>query len=311
VKRVMLIALLLTAAAAFSQQPRNAGSQDLPVPVRLTAQVSERNVPVTKSDLYCAGFVSAKPLSREHFVGAGMDSPVQSRYQEREFVFLRGGGYTPGTRVSIVREVADFNQYSPFPSAHNLLGKTGRVYSDIGYAKVVENRGTNTAVALAEFTCDNILPGDLVVPYVERTPVAYRPRTTMGVFPAAPARISGKIMASRDFDSYLGSSHAIYLSVGEAQGLKAGDYLRVVRDYRSVSLDQTDAAVSSAADVTDDTQQHAPKMAKKQEHELPRRVIGEVVVLSTHSGGATAIITFALEPIQLGDTVELEEAEAE
>jgi hypothetical protein len=272
--------------------------------------MSERNVPVTKSDLYCAGFVSAKPLSREHFVAAGERTPIETRYQERDYIFLQGGGYTPGSRVSIMREVADFNQYSPFPAAKNLLTKTGRVYRDIGYAKIVELRGTGTAAAQTEFACESVLPGDLVVPYVERKPVAYRVRSTLGVYPAAPPHISGKIMASRDFDSYLSAGHAIYVTVGEAQGIKAGDYLRVVRDYRTSSMDQVDAAVT-LADITDDTQQHPAKMKKDGLKDMPRHVLGEAIVLSTHSGGATAMITFSLEPIQLGDTVELEEPESE
>lgn len=309
-KRVLPIALLLVAVAASGQQPPHVGVQGLPAPIHLTTQIAEPRVPVTKADLYCAGFVSAKPLSREHFIGAGQETPIQTRYAAGEFVFLRGGGYTPGTRVSILREVADFNRYSPFPAARNLLAKTGRIYRDIGYAKVAEIRGTDTAVAQAEFTCEDLMPGDLVVPFIERSPVGYRARSTMGLLPAAPARVSGRIMAARDFDSYLSSGHAIYLNVGAAQGLKAGDLLRVVRDYRPGSLDQVDAAVY-LADLTDDSQQNPPKMKKNQTNQLPRRVVGEAVVLSTHSGGATAMITFSLEPVQLGDTVELEEAEAE
>ena len=40
--------------------------------------------------------------------------------------------------------------------------------------------------------------------------------------------------------------------------------------------------------------------------ELPRRVVGELIVLSTQPSSATAMITFSLEDIHVGDRVELE-----
>jgi hypothetical protein len=310
VKRFVLIVLVLVAALAFGQEFQSGGSAALSSPTRISAQVIVHDIPVTKADMYCAGFVSSQPLPREHFIAAGADTPLQSRYTPGSFVFLRGGGYTPGTRVSIVREVADFNHYSPFPAARNLLSKTGKIYRDIGYAVIKENRGTDIAVAEPEFSCEEMLPGDLVVPFVERAPVAYRTHSSMDLFPATPARVRGKIMASRDFDSYLGSGQKIYITVGEPQGIKAGDYLRVVRDYRPESMDQTDAATFNA-DLIDDIQQHAPKTPRSQLQDLPRRVLGEAIVLSTHPGGATAMLTFSLEPAQLGDTVELEEVATE
>jgi hypothetical protein len=306
----MLVVVLLAAATGFSQQPPGAASPALPVPTRLSATISERDVPLTKSDLYCAGFVSSQALPRNHFIGAGLETPLQSRYTEHSYVFLRGGGYIPGTRLSVVREVADFNHYSPFPAAGNLLAKTGKVYRDIGYLVVKEIRGTGTAVGELEFACEEALPGDLVVPFVAKQPVAYRERSRLGLFPAAAAKVSGKIVAARDFMSYLSAGQKIYVTAGERQGIKPGDYLRIVRDYRPSSLEQTDAATFEAS-MIDDTQQHAPQMPKNELKELPRRVLGEALVLSTHPGTATAMITFSLEPAQLGDIVELEEPEKE
>jgi hypothetical protein len=39
---------------------------------------------------------------------------------------------------------------------------------------------------------------------------------------------------------------------------------------------------------------------------MPRRAVGEVVVLSTTPGTATGMIVFAMEPVHVGDNVELD-----
>jgi hypothetical protein len=306
-KRVVITVLLLS-AVAFGQQ--SGAEQRQPGSVRtLTADVTERNLPVTYSDLYCAGYVTSELLPRDHFVAAGSETPVQLNYGEGQFLFLRGGGYTPGTRVSIVRELRDVNRFSPFPAAKGLLQRTAQPYGELGYALVLENRGTDTAVAQVEFSCEPIVPGDLVIPFVAKAPVSYRLRSTMDRFPGVSSKLSARIVASQGFDSYLGAGRKIYLNVGEKNGLKPGDYFRVVRDYSRKSMDDVDPEMFNQTFV-EETQKRAPRFPNKQITEFPRRVVGEAVVLSTHSGTATAMITFTLEDIHIGDVVELEEEQS-
>jgi hypothetical protein len=41
--------------------------------------------------------------------------------------------------------------------------------------------------------------------------------------------------------------------------------------------------------------------------EMPRRAVGEIVILGTTPSTATGMIVFALEPVRLGDRVELDQ----
>lgn len=301
-KRVLLL-LVLLAPALYAQTASQAA---LPTPTAVNANVTERNVTVTTSDLYCAGFVTRTAVGKDHFVAGGLNTPHQSRFSTGDYIYLRGGTYQPGTRVSLVREVQDPNRFTAYAGVDQLLKQAGQQYADLGYAVVVENRGVGIAVAKVEFTCDTLVQGDQVVPFVAKQPIAYRRLSTMDQFPAAPASVAGRIIAAKDFNGYVGSGHKVYINLGTDRGLKPGDYLRVVRGYNPKEFDGADASVFNAT-IAEDTQKNPPSVTGAQLKDLPRHVVGEVIVLSTQAGTATAMVTFALEELHVGDFVEVEQ----
>jgi hypothetical protein len=322
VKRTIFLAVFLS-VFAHGQQPNTSGqSPD-------GTRISQYALPVSRSDLYCAGFVSSQRLSRDHFVAGGLATPIQTHFGDRALIYLYGGGYAPGTRVAIVREMRDINLYTPFPEAQELLRRTGQVYGEMGYARVIEIRGHDVAVAQVELACQDMVSGDLAVPFVEKPALTYRKRSAMDLFPAASNAVTGRIVGARDFDHYLCAGSKVYLNLGNENGLKPGDYLRVVRGYTVESaklqaklkaafppvdithgsdapaMDPADAAVFNELD-GDETQKNPGKLPKKSLGQLPRHVVGEAIVLSTQPRSATAMITFSLEDVHVGDAIELE-----
>jgi hypothetical protein len=298
-----MAAALAIAPALWAQQPAVALAAN-------TAALTERTVPVTQSDLYCAGFLLPKPLPRHQFVAGGQDTPLEARYGVGDYLFLRGSGYAPGTRISLVRDIEDPNRNVPFPAARNLLGKAGHLYEDLGYAAVVELRGRNIAVARVEFACASIVPGDLVTAFTSKAPLSVRPRSVMDRFPPAASGAHGQIVAARDFDQYIATGKKIYVNVGGSSGVKAGDYLRIVRNYERRFIDPADAEALNQTSA-EDTQKNPPTLRTTQLGDLPSRVIGEAIVLSAQPASSTAMITFSMEEAQLGDVVELEEAQTQ
>lgn len=304
-KRWLVVAVLGVLPVAMYAQ--KVGSVTLPAqPPAVTAEVTEIDHPISHSDLYCAGFLS-QPLPRDGYIAGALDTPYQTHHTAKNFIFLRGSDYQPGTRVSIVRQTQDPNRYYPFPGEQARQESAGQIYADIGYAVIVERRGTDIAVAQLEFSCQDAVDGDQVVPFVERPPVSYRLRSSMDRFPVAAPVLAGRIVAGRDFDQYLGGGAKVYLNLGASQGLKPGSYLRVVRGYAPQEMDTADMAVYRAP-MRDQNQKNAPRLPGPKLKDLPRRVVGEVVVLSTQPTTATAMVSFALEDIHIGDTVELEPA---
>jgi hypothetical protein len=293
--------LLVAPGALLAQQPK---PNPLPAtPPVIDARITQTLHPLSYSDLYCAGYV-AQPSKVERFVAGGLGAPHQSRFLAGNYIFLKGNGFHPGSRVSIVRQFNDPNRFYPFP-AERRIGGASQLYADVAYAVVIEQRPTGMAVAQVEFACDEIVVGDQIVPFVARTLPAYRASSSLERFPADAARVGGRIVAARDFEQYLGSGRKVYLDLGSEQGLKTGDYFRVLRGYERRELDVADKDMHRAR-AADDTQKLPLEVPADRLADLPRRVIGELIVLTTQPRSATAMVTFALEDIHVGDRVELE-----
>jgi hypothetical protein len=282
-------------------------AQELPPVPSTSTAVTQHNVSMTHSDLYCAGYLG-KPRprgQRSHYVAAGSETPHQARYSAGEYIYLRGTDYEPGTRVSIVRELHDVNRLSPFSGRDKLSKHAGQAYADVGYAVVQQAKGKDVTVAKVEFACESIVPGDQVVPFTARQILSYRKTSTLDRFPSEAPSLAGKIVGARNLEQFVGAGSAVYLNVGSDHGLKPGDYLRIVRGYDRKDFDLADAA-SYDQTIKEDSQKNPPQMPKKELKNLPRHVIGELMVLSTQDTTATAFVGSVLEEVHLGDTVELE-----
>jgi hypothetical protein len=167
-----------------------------------------------------------------------------------------------------------------------------------------------------EFSCDPINPGDVVVPFVEKPPVTFRVPEHFDRFAPPNGKLSGRIVLGKDFDSELGTGMKLYMNVGSNQGVKVGDYFRVVRTYAASLHDPIDS-LSFDARTSEDTQKRPPTFEANRftrtkgpnihVADLPRRAVGEVVVLNVTPTASSAMVVFALEDVYAGDNVELDE----
>jgi len=292
-KRSLILLLLAVATAATAQVP-------------LTNIIAERPQAPTYSDVYCAGFVSNQGLQKAGFVVGGWETPHQTRFVDGGYVYIEGGGFAVGTKYWLVRQVRDLNQYESFHGQNSLLRQLGRPYADIGRVRVIAIHN-NIAVTQVEFSCEDIMPGDAAIPFVERsTPVL---RTKVNFDPYAPpnGKLTGKVVMTKDFDTMAGMGRKVYLNVGANQGVKAGDYFRAVRTYESYKNDEVDY-LSFKASYYDDNQVPVGRFPDSRLRDLPRISLGEMVVLNVTPTSSTAMVTLSLEDIHLGDGVELEEA---
>jgi outer membrane protein OmpA-like peptidoglycan-associated protein len=166
------------------------------------------------------------------------------------------------------------------------------------------------AIAVVELSCDPFEPGDTLVPWVERPIPTYRDQpliTQVTRFAPPNGKTTGRIIAADapQASMLVTTKTKPYLNVGSAQGIKPGDYFRVVRDYGRDYYDID--SLSYKASVNDIASVDKPPVMKEKAKEFPRRVIGEVMVLYTTPTTSTATVTRALETIQVGDSIELME----
>jgi hypothetical protein len=298
-KRAALL-LLLCGSLAYAQQPTPAA------PARAAAPRMEQRVQApTYSDLYCAGFITDEPISHSNYVIAGTESFYQTEFHEGDYLFLEGTAYTEGSRFSVLRPLRDPNRRKAFTGQSAAISALGQPYEELGRVRVTAVRG-KSAVAKVEFSCDPIVPGDYVVPFQEKTPLAFR-KVPLERFPAAQAGLTARIVMAKDFDYVLGTGHKVYLNAGADKGVKIGDYFSALRNFDPGKMNEIDS-LSLNMPQTDDTQKEHGAITKSQYADLPREAIAQMIVLNVTPKSSTAMITYALENVNVGDAVELESA---
>jgi hypothetical protein len=312
-KTGLLLLLLCLSVAAYGQQA-DADSPQGTLPNRATFPVERVQTP-TSADLYCAGFITPQLVPATSYVAGGLESPSTTKYVNGDLIYLHGSGYKAGQEYTILRELHDPNRYELFPGQHKLLKSVGQPYGDVARVRVVDARN-KMAIAQVELGCDPVNPGDLVVPFVEKTPVSFHPPLRFDRFAPPNGKLTGRIVMAKDFDYELGTGAKVYMNVGSNQGVKVGDYFRAVRAYEADYKDPVDSLSFKAA-MSEDTQKEPPsfdanmftKTKGPNIHiaDFPRRALGEIVVLSTTPTTCTGMIVFSLNDVRAGDTVELDE----
>lgn len=314
-KRTVFFLLPLMAGLSWAQQGM---PSDEPTPSGTVATVV--NFPVEKvqtpsvADLYCAGFIR-KPEAKSNYVTGGTESPFNTNFVGGEAIFLHGKGYEAGQQYTIIRELRDPNRYELFPGQFATLKAAGHPYEELARIRIVDTRA-HMAIARIEFSCDSVAPGDLVVPFEERKLINFHPPVRFDRFALANGQASGRILMAKDFDSELGTGGTVYVNIGSNQGLKVGDFLRAERLPTAVTRDPVDS-LSFKADAYELTQNETPIINPTfldrghgpviNTDEMPRRGVGEIVILETTPNTATGMIVFSLEPVHVGDAVEIDQ----
>jgi hypothetical protein len=311
---VLLVATAGRAQSAADAAPANLTTPDGTVLTSANFPVQRVQMP-TYADVYCAGFINRQTLPDANFVAGGLQTPSTTKFVAGDIVYLQGRGYTPGAEYEIVRALRDLNEYEMFPGQKKLLKATGQPYMEVGRVRVIDTR-SKTAVAHVEYSCDPINPGDTLIPFAEKTMVPFHAPLRFDRFLPTGSKVSGRIVMGKDFDSELGTGQKVYFNVGSNQGVKVGDYFRAVRNYETDLNDPVDSLSFKAA-VSEDTQMKTPSvdphMFTKSNgpvihvRDLPRRAVGEIVVIGTTATTATGMIVFAMEDVHAGDGVELDE----
>ncbi|MGA2425443.1 MAG: hypothetical protein ABSG07_15680 [Terriglobales bacterium] len=313
---LLALVLTLTAALAVAQQSLTASTPDSDGIVHTSSNVPfVRFQTPTTADIYCAGFLTKQRVPDANYVNGGLETPTSTKFQIGELVYLAGSGYQAGQLYSIVREMRDVNEFEIYPGARKLLAATGRPYGEIGRVRVVDTR-SHSAIAQVEYSCDPINPGDLAVPFVEKPAISFHVPEHFDRFAPANGKLTGRIVLGKDFDGFLGTGMKLYMNLGSNQGVKVGDYFRVVRPYAATLADPVDS-LSFKAQTSEDTQVRPPTFEANRftrtkgpnihVHDLPRRAVGEVVVLNVTPTASSAMVVFALEDVYAGDAVELDD----
>jgi hypothetical protein len=309
--------VLLLATAAWAQTAADAPADPQGTSATTNSFPTQRVQTPTYADLYCAGFISKQILPDANFIAGGLQTPTTTKFTRGDLIYLRGTGYTAGAEYEIVRSLKDLNEYEMYPGQKKLLKETGQPYEEVGRVKIVDTR-SKAAIGQVEYSCDGINPGDTAIPFAEKQSVAFHTQIRFDRFLPSSNKSSGRIVMGKDFDSELGTGQKVYINIGSNQGVKIGDYYRATRSYEADLKDPVDSLSFKAA-IAEDTQKKTPSIdptfltktngPEIHVRDLPRRAVGEIVIIGVTNTTATGMIVFALEDVHAGDAVEADQVQ--
>jgi hypothetical protein len=257
--------------------------------------------------MYCSGFLTRKSIPRTNFVLGSKESPHEDRFPGRSQLFLGGPSLIEGQRYSLLRQIVDPNREDSSPEQHKKLTNLGALYLEVGWV-TVHKVEKGAAIATFDFSCESTIPGDIVVPYQEKPAIAFRSTDVpLHSFRGDTKAVKGHILGSKDFDGLLGTGQIVYTDFGSAKGAKPGDYLLISRGYSPNDLNEVDRLSEQLPKGSDSSAVNPGQLKADGDGRFPRRVLGEVLVLSLTPESSTAMITRALSEVELGDVVESED----
>lgn len=280
------------------------------------------------ANLYCSGFIQYAPAPNDLQIVGGVEEQSQRIYGQGDYVYINAGaqqGVHVGQEYIVIRPRGQWK--SKLSKKKGWLG----VYTqEVGTLRVLR---VNGQVSLAEVatSCDNLLLGDLLMAAPQRVAPLRRPQENLDRFADPTGKQKGRIVMARDTREMLSRDQVVFIDLGTEDNVKPGDYLTVYRplgkgnitNFRDEEITpsandgfESDAfkggAFSNKAQRVQhtDTDIYGPMITtpkiKDRRPPMPRKIVGEMVILSVQQRTATAVITRVAQEIHTGDYVEVQ-----
>lgn len=261
------------------------------------AQAAPQETLMNGNDLYCAGFISAEPVSFTLRVIGG-ERAERRYYASGDRIYISEGknkGMQPGEFFQVVR-----------PSSQVITNSEkkflGYLNQEVGVVRTVAVK-ENTSIAEVLFGCDGIKDGDLLTPAERRESPLARSFRPLDVNYESPGKMIGQIVFANGRQQIVGERSIVDIDLGTRDGVKEGDYFLIVRRQNNMKLQAYVAHRRSG--ITEVTSQTSDGRRVKESRSLPVLVAGELVVIHTEQNASTAMITRQTREVRVGDFAEL------
>jgi len=270
--------------------------QSAPPPGGSTLQPSYTTV-------YCSGFVKDTKLPNEMYVISGEQAGYKITWAQGENVYINRGsdnGVRVGDRFMVVRQTEDPYHVEWFKGQFKIAKSMGNLYADVGQLRVL-NVQPKTSIAEVSFSCTEMIRGDIVRPFEERSAPPYKEIGTFDHFAPVSGKPVGTVVTSANFQQSQGQGTTLYVNLGAAQGVKVGDYMRLFR-YQGKDIEYAPQTKGYVYQIYG----YGSTPTRYEWKDLPREVLGEGIVLNAGRNAATVYVTFSSADIYTGDNVEIE-----
>ena len=281
------------------------------------------------SELACGGFIEFAPGGNYLEIIGGEEEQEQRVYADGDVVFINGGrgqGSYVGQEFSVVRPRGQFTT-----RLTNKRGFLGVYTQEVGRVRVTEVK-EGVSVAVVSATCETILNGDLLRSLPQRVAPTQRAETEFDRFADPTGKQTGRIVLARDGRELVARDQIVFIDLGAEDNVQAGDYLTIFRPAGTGNItrfrDEEIALAASGGFESDrfrggkfsnqaqrvrrpnQTGVYGPTVTtpevRRRRPPVPRKVVGEMVILSVQRRTATAIITRVAQEVHTGDYVEIQ-----
>ena len=322
-----LTCLLALPLAANAQTPAPTPQMILPAAAQPARVAGE-------SSLFCAGHIRYQRFGQTPEIVGAEEEQEQRTYADGDIVYLNAGsrqGIKEGQSFQIIRPRGDVKGVH-----RKKIGFLGTYVQDIGQLQVFKVR-EETSAAKITFTCDMALLGDLLVDIPVRESPLQRPETNLDRFADPSNKQIGRLMMAKDNRELLTKNDIVYIDLGGEDNVKRGDYLTIYRPLGTGNITRVDneemarnratgfqsdrfrggGMGNQASRAKDETAlvnangryRYRPittREVKKDRPAMPRKIVGEMVIIDVQSRTATAIITRVANEVHTGDWVEIQ-----
>ena len=287
-----------------------------------------------KSSLFCAGFIRHQPLPQMPQVVGAEEEQEQRKYADGDVVYINAGsvqGVKEGDTFQIIRprgDVKGVHKQKP--------GFIGTYIQDVGQLQVFKVRD-NFSIAQISMSCDMVLLGDLLAPVPDRESPLQRSDANLDRYTDPSGKQTGRLMMAKDSREMVTRNDVVYIDLGSEDQIKRGDYLTIYRPNGTGNITRIDneemarnrstgfqsdrfrgggfsnqasrAKDSTAFEDSNGRYQHRPistREVKRNRPLMPRKIVGEMVVIDVQTRTATAIITRVTGEVHTGDWVEIQ-----
>ncbi len=266
----------------------------------------------------CAGYIGPAAPDDLQIVGSDKEAYVRE-FSQGDLVYINRGrdaNLQAGAEYQIVRNVGPVSD----------LARKGRVLGtlvqELGLLRITEVRDTSSTAEITLVCVGTVNLGDALVPYERRPIPAVRPYRPLSIVGAPTGRATGQILASQMSREQLVRNDIVYINLGADDGIKVGDYLTVYRPLATDSISRfrddrigqrrNDGFSSDRFRTRDNASLTSspkgyPQVAERiPRNELPRTLVGEVVIIRTEANTAVGVLTRTTREAVIGDRVELQ-----
>jgi hypothetical protein len=283
----------------------------------------------TETELVCAGYIEYAPNYSGFEVVGGLEEQEQHTYGVNDIVFISAGsqqGVKVGQEFQVVRPRGQFTSKWSRKS-----GQLGVYTQEIGRLRVTVVK-ENVSVAIITSECDLILLGDLLRGVSYRVSPPAGETGDLDRFADPSGKANGRIVLARDGRELLSRSQIVYIDLGTEDNVKEGDRLTVYRPIGTGDISRfREEEVTPSANYGFESErfrggqfsiksQRVQNPAKngidgpmvtthkieRRRPAMPRKIVGEMVVLNVQARTATAVITRVAQEIHTGDAVEVQ-----